>query len=103
MDMAGWSVNLTTLFLGRLRPPKRLTCTLCTVPFLNQWKEKRVCSQTRVLNPGPLALESDVLLTAPCGPAFSNVLYCKTLADFAEKNVSAWSCKSFSHFFSKKY
>ena len=26
----GRSVNLTTLFLGRLRPPKRLTSTSCT-------------------------------------------------------------------------
>ena len=28
--MWGQSVNLTTFFLGRLRPPKRLTSTLCT-------------------------------------------------------------------------
>ena len=28
--MWGRSVNLTTLFLGRLRPPKRLTSTSCT-------------------------------------------------------------------------
>ena len=28
--MSGWSVNLTTLFLGRLRPPKRLTSASCT-------------------------------------------------------------------------
>ena len=28
--MSGLSVNLTTLFLGRLRPPKRLTSTWCT-------------------------------------------------------------------------
>ena len=28
--MSGWSVNLTTLFMGRLRPPKRLTSTSCT-------------------------------------------------------------------------
>ena len=28
--MSGWSVNLTTFFLGRLRPPKQLTSTLCT-------------------------------------------------------------------------
>ena len=28
--MSGQSVNLPTLFLGRLRPPKRLTSTLCT-------------------------------------------------------------------------
>ena len=27
--MSGQSVNLTTLFLGRLRPPKRLTSTSC--------------------------------------------------------------------------
>ena len=30
MVMSGQSVNLPTLFLGRLRPPKRLTSTLCT-------------------------------------------------------------------------
>ena len=29
MVMSGRSVNLTTLFLGRLRPPKRLTSTKC--------------------------------------------------------------------------
>ena len=28
--ISGRSVNLTTLFLGRLRPPKRLTSTSCT-------------------------------------------------------------------------
>ena len=28
--MSGRSVNLTTLFLGRIRPPKRLTSTSCT-------------------------------------------------------------------------
>ena len=28
--MSGRSVNLTTLFLSRLRPPKRLTSTSCT-------------------------------------------------------------------------
>ena len=28
--MSGQSVNLTTLFLGRLRAPKRLTSTSCT-------------------------------------------------------------------------
>ena len=30
MVMSGRSVNLPTIFLGRLRPPKRLTSTLCT-------------------------------------------------------------------------
>ena len=46
--MLGRSVNLTTLFLGRLRPPKRLTSTSCTyfrqeltTALLNQRKEKR--------------------------------------------------------------
>ena len=29
MVMSGQSVNLTTIFLGRLRPPKRLTSTAC--------------------------------------------------------------------------
>ena len=29
--MSGQSVNLNTLFLGRLRPPQRLTSTLCSV------------------------------------------------------------------------
>ena len=43
--MSGRSVNLTTLFLGRLRPPKQLTSILCTysnwqLPFLNQRKEE---------------------------------------------------------------
>ena len=28
--MSGRSVNITTLFLGRLRPPKRLNSTSCT-------------------------------------------------------------------------
>ena len=28
--MSGWSVNLATLFLGRLRPPQWLTSTSCT-------------------------------------------------------------------------
>ena len=31
MVMSGRSVNLTTLFMGRLRPPKRLTSTSCTL------------------------------------------------------------------------
>ena len=32
--MSGWSFNLTTLILGRLRPPKRLTSTSCQVEKL---------------------------------------------------------------------
>ena len=49
-------VNLTTLYLGRLRPPKRLT-------WLN-----------RVSNPGPLAYESGALSTAIRGPAQQRVV-----------------------------
>ena len=51
---SGGSVNLTTLFLGRLRPPKRLTSTSCT--YFRQWLttalletaegETKVCYQT---------------------------------------------------------
>ena len=52
--MSGRSVNLTTLFLGRLRPPKRLTSTSCT--FSRQYLttallekaegDTKVCCQT---------------------------------------------------------
>ena len=54
--MTGRSVNITTLFLGRLGPPKRFTSTSCThfrqLPLLNQQKEKRKyvdrpCIETR--------------------------------------------------------
>ena len=46
MVMSGRSVNLTRLFLDRLRPPKRLAGTHNfasnrQLPFLNQQKEKR--------------------------------------------------------------
>ena len=34
--MSGWSVNLTTLFLGRLKPPKQLTSTSCTYTYFCQ-------------------------------------------------------------------
>ena len=52
--MSGLSVNLTTLFLGRLRPPKQLTSTLCTyfcqqlttAPLESAEGETKVCGQT---------------------------------------------------------
>ena len=52
--MSGRSVNLTTLFLGRLRPPKRLTSTSCTyfrqkltTALLEKAEgETKVCCQT---------------------------------------------------------
>ena len=77
--MSGRSVNLTTLFLGRLiRPPKRSTSTSCT--YLRQFLttalleksegETEVCCQTgyRTL-PGPLTYESATLPIALRGPA----------------------------------
>ena len=65
MVMSGRSVNLPTLFLGRLRPPKRLTSTLCTyfrqkltTALLESAEgETKVCGW--VSNPGPPALEID--------------------------------------------
>ena len=54
MVMSGWSVNLATLFLGRLRPPKQFTSALCTY-FHQQLttallesaeEETKVCGQT---------------------------------------------------------
>ena len=71
MVMSGLSVNLPTLFLGRLRPPKRLTSTLCTY-FRQKLTTALLESAGRrnesmwpdwVSNPGPLALETD----AGCG------------------------------------
>ena len=52
--MSGRSVNLTTLFLGRLRPPERLTSTSCayfrqqltTAPLESAEGETKVCGQT---------------------------------------------------------
>ena len=54
MVMSGRSVNLPTIFLGRLRPPKRLTSTLCTyfrqkltTALLESAKgETKVCGRT---------------------------------------------------------
>ena len=74
MVMSGWSFNLTTLFLGRLRP-KRLTSTLCTyfpqyltTALLESVEGEMNIWPERVTNPGPLALESDALQTALSGP-----------------------------------
>ena len=55
MVMSGRSANLTTLFVGRLRPPKRLTspsCTyfrqlLTTVLLESVEGETKVCGRTR--------------------------------------------------------
>ena len=67
--MSGRSVNLTTWFLGRLRPPKQLTSTKCThfasnlTPTLLESAEGET---DRLLNPGPLALKSDTELDSLC-------------------------------------
>ena len=64
----GWSVNLTTLFLGRLRPPKHLPVlpahTIVSnsqLPFLNQQKEKR----KYVARPGIEPRTSDLWVRCP--------------------------------------
>ena len=74
--MTGRSVNPTTLFLGRLRPPKRLTSTSCT--YFRQYLttallekaegETKVCCH-RVSNPRPLTYESGALPIVLRGPA----------------------------------
>ena len=83
MVMSGLSVNLTTLFLGRLRPLKRLTSTQSqelTAAFLNQLNEEKtmekillsipmeVCAGPSI-EPSTSAPESDALPTALRGPA----------------------------------
>ena len=74
MVMSGRSINLTTLFLGRLRPPKLLTSTKCTY-FRQQLTPAQVSGRNErmwpglVLNPEPLVLESDPLPTASDSPA----------------------------------
>ena len=69
--MSGRSVNLTTLFLGRLRPPKRFINTSCTY-FLTTALLESAEGETwpdRVSNPGSLTFESDALPTALHGPS----------------------------------
>ena len=64
MVMSGRSVNLTTLFLGRLRPPKRLTSTSCTyfcqyltTALLEKAEgETKVCGQTGIMSQVPCRL-----------------------------------------------
>ena len=75
MVMSGLSVKLTRHFLGRIRPPKRLTSTSCTY-FTSTWsflskqseKWKYLAGSNSVLL--HVALESDALSTALPGPAF---------------------------------
>ena len=74
--MSGRSVNLTTLFLGRLRPPKQLTRTSCTY-FCQQLTtallekaegETKVCCQTGYRTQDP-TYELGALRIALCDPA----------------------------------
>ena len=67
MVRSGRSVNVTTLFLCMLRPPKQLTSTkvhlLSPVTLFNQRKEKNESKwPDMVSNLGPLALKSDTEL-----------------------------------------
>ena len=72
--MPGRSVNLTTLFRGRLRPPKRLTSTSCTYfrqpetdncPSWKSGRRNESMLPDRVSNPGPLTYEWGTLPAAP--------------------------------------
>ena len=67
--MSGWSVNLTTLFLGRLRPPKRVNLYFVHIlspvtdkwPFLKKRKEKR----KYVARPGIEPMTPDLRVRCP--------------------------------------
>ena len=61
--MLGRSVNLTTLFLGRLRPPKRLTSTSCT--YFRQKVIKRKEKQKYVARPGIEPRTPDLRVRCP--------------------------------------
>ena len=70
--MSERSVNLTTLFLGRLGPPKRLTSTSFT--HFRQYScisgnRNEILWPDGVSNQGSLALEPGALPTALRGPA----------------------------------
>ena len=93
--MSGRSVNLTTLFLGRLRPPKRLTSTSCiylcqlltTAPLETAEGETKVCGQTGSL----LYRNKDLWLR-------SQVPY-RLLRGRAHLDESISSCKAFWRMF----
>ena len=69
--MSGQSVNLTTLFLGRLSPPMRLTSTSCTyfcqqltTTLLESVEGKtKVCAQTGYRTQDPRTYESGAVPT----------------------------------------
>ena len=70
--MSGWSVNLTTLFLGGLRPPKRLTSTPPVTDNCPSWisgRRNESMLPERVSNQGHLTYESGALPTAQRGSA----------------------------------
>ena len=73
MVMSGWSVNLTTLFLGRLRPPKwSTTCTSKCIYFCQSFLESAEGEMIVSAHQGPLTLDqSDALPTMPRGLAVS--------------------------------
>ena len=97
MVILGRSVDQTTLFLDRLRLPKRLTnssCTyfrqLLTIALLRAAEvETKVSGRKRVSNPGPLALESDELSTALRGTACFNVCCDTDLIAETEANLQS--------------
>ena len=77
--MSGRSVNLTTLFLGRLRPPKRLTSTSCTYfgQLLTTALLEKAEGETKVVaSPGIEPRTSDLRVRCPtyCATRPGNIL-----------------------------
>ena len=74
----GRPVNLTTLFLGRLRPERFASNEstyihqLLATAILKQRKEKRSKWSDLSSSPGPLGLESYALPTVLFGPAYQS-------------------------------
>ena len=71
MVMSGRAVNLSVLFLGRLRPPNVhiLSPVTDSCPSRISGRRNESMWPDWISNPGPLALESDALPIALRGPA----------------------------------
>ena len=75
MVMLGWSVKITTLLLGRFRPPK-------------QW---------------PLALKSDALVTALCGQAVLVILKCALYMNYLYRGLETSFLKTGSYLITENH
>ena len=101
--MSGRSVNLTTLFLGRLRPPRRFVHILLPVtdncPSWKSGRRNESMLPDLVSNPGPLTYESGALPITKTGKLSKN-------QEKIKKNVDdiCWRCwKRFYHMSSSRW